>query len=103
MGMPISHYVWCMKVAECPHKVNIFVDAQGSAKLADFGLAIIIEVTTGGMMTVSAPKGMVAWMAPERNSVEGPVLWLAPSVDVYLFGILCHTVVWSHSLFVSTT
>jgi serine/threonine protein kinase len=102
-GYVNSPYGWCTKVAECPHKVNIFVDAQASAKLADFGLAIIIEATTGGMTTVSAPKGTVAWMSPERNNVEGPVLRLAPSMDVYSFGILFHTVSWSHSLDVSTT
>jgi serine/threonine protein kinase len=72
--------------------VNIFVDDQASAKLADFGLAVTIEATTGGMTTLSSPKGTVAWMSPEWNSLEGSILRLAPPVDVYSFGILCHTV-----------
>jgi eukaryotic-like serine/threonine-protein kinase len=96
MATSVRHYELCTTVAEYPYKANIFVDAQGSAKLADFGLAIIIELTTGGMTTVSAPKGTVAWMSPERNNVEGPVLRLAPSMDVYSFGILCHTVLLLH-------
>jgi serine/threonine protein kinase len=101
--MPFWRYGSCIPVAEYPHKVNIFVDAQSSAKLADFGLAIIIEATTGGMTTASAPKGTVAWMSPERNNVEGPVLRLAPSMDVYSFGILCYTVTWLHFTDVFTT
>jgi serine/threonine protein kinase len=72
--------------------VNVFVDNEGSAKLADFGLAIVIEATAGGMTTLSTPKGTVAWMAPERNNAEGSVLRLAPPMDVYSFGILCYTV-----------
>jgi hypothetical protein len=73
-------------------QVNIFIDDQTSVRLADFGLAIVIEATTGGSMTTSGPKGTVAWMAPERISPEGPTPRLVPPMDIYSFGILCHTV-----------
>jgi serine/threonine protein kinase len=72
--------------------VNVFVDNQISAKLADFGLAFVIESTTGGLTTASGPKGTVAWMSPERTTSEGPTPKMSPPMDVYSFGILCHTV-----------
>jgi serine/threonine protein kinase len=69
---------------------NIFVDDCASAKIADFGLAIISEVTGGGTTTThTGPKGTVAWMSPER--INGPSR-LKPPMDVYSFGILCLTV-----------
>jgi serine/threonine protein kinase len=74
------------------------VDELGTPKVADFGLAIIIESTTSGKATLSAPKGTVAWMSPERNNAEGPTPRLAPSMDVYSFGILCHTVLFQYIL-----
>jgi serine/threonine protein kinase len=69
---------------------NIFVDDRASAKIADFGLAIISEVTGGGTTTThTGPKGTVAWMSPER--IDGTSR-LTPPMDVYSFGILCLTV-----------
>jgi serine/threonine protein kinase len=63
------------------------------AKIADFGLAILIEAATGSRTaSLTSPKGTVAWMAPERHSFDGPVLRLAPSMDVYSFGMICITV-----------
>jgi hypothetical protein len=82
----ISHSVLTTKQA------NVFIDGGGMAKLADFGLAIIMEKTGGAIITKSGPKGTVAWMSPERNNIDGPTLKLAPPMDVYSFGILCRTV-----------
>jgi serine/threonine protein kinase len=72
-------------------KVNIFVDEYRMAKIADFGLAIITEATTGGSekSSTSSPKGTVAWMSPERNHFDGCVPRLSPAMDVYSFGMLC--------------
>jgi serine/threonine protein kinase len=71
-------------------QVNIFVDDRLSAKIADFGLAVISEATGGGAATTQTGlKGTVAWMSPER--INGASR-LAPSIDVYAFGILWLTV-----------
>jgi hypothetical protein len=45
--------------------------------------------TDGATITKSVPKGTVAWMC---DNLEGPTLELAPPMDVYSFGILCHVV-----------
>jgi serine/threonine protein kinase len=71
-------------------QVNIFVDDRLSAKIADFGLAVISEATGGGTATThTGLKGTVAWMSPER--INGASR-LAPSMDVYSFGIVWLTV-----------
>jgi serine/threonine protein kinase len=70
-------------------KMNVLIDAYVSAKLADFGLAVIYETTTSGSTTNSAAKGTVAWMSPERHDAERR---LKPPMDVYSFGILCYAV-----------
>jgi serine/threonine protein kinase len=76
------------------HKINILVDHQATAKLADFGLAILIEATKDGSTTMYLAEGTAAWMSPERLTaeMEDCSLQPAPPMDVYSFGILCHTV-----------
>ena len=46
-------------------KVNVLIDSSHSARLADFGLATIIDEQTS-MTTIShGPRGTTRWMAPE--------------------------------------
>jgi serine/threonine protein kinase len=68
------------------------VDNNASAKIADFGLAVISEGTTAGRMKTSASgaKGTVAWMSPERLNMDHHQL--TPAMDVYSFGVLCYAV-----------
>jgi len=47
-------------------KANILIDSRGSARLADFGLAIIIDESTVGSTTGGRElRGTTRWMAPE--------------------------------------
>jgi serine/threonine protein kinase len=47
-------------------KVNILIDSTHSARLADFGLAMIIDESTVGSTTGGhGPRGTTRWMAPE--------------------------------------
>ena len=47
-------------------KANVLIDSGRSARLADFGLAIIIEESTLGSTTGSGEiRGTTRWMAPE--------------------------------------
>ena len=47
-------------------KANILIDSRCSARLADFGLTMIIDEATGGSTTGNhGPRGTTRWMAPE--------------------------------------
>ena len=47
-------------------KANVLVNSMGSALLADFGLAIIIDESTVGSTTGGREiRGTTRWMAPE--------------------------------------
>ena len=53
--------------AEWSCKVNILIDSECRARLADFGLAVIVDETTSHMTTTadSDVGGTTRWMAPE--------------------------------------
>ena len=47
-------------------KANVLVDSKCSARLADFGLAMIVDESTAGSTTGGhGPRGTTRWMAPE--------------------------------------
>lgn len=47
-------------------KVNILIDQDGHARLADFGLAIIVSESTSLSTSTSASvRGTIEWMSPE--------------------------------------
>jgi serine/threonine protein kinase len=71
--------------------VNILVDIEGHAKLADFGLTHVGDVTTGRMSTHQTGHGSARWMSPERIKEDGDVR-IKDSDDVYSFGCLIYSV-----------
>jgi serine/threonine protein kinase len=81
-----------LRCANVATQVNVFVDNNASAKIADFGLAVISEGTTAGRMKTSASgaKGTPAWMSPERINMDHH--HPTPAMDVYSFGVLCYAV-----------
>jgi serine/threonine protein kinase len=74
---------------------NVFIDDGGHAQVADFGITIVGDQTSGRMSTLTSTPGSVRWMAPERfgfgddEQDEDQSDRLMPSVDVWAFGCLC--------------
>ena len=63
MSANIRHRVW--SDLDCA-KGNVLIDPSCSARLADFGLAMIIDESTLGSTTAGhGPRGTTRWMAPE--------------------------------------
>ncbi|KAJ3102228.1 hypothetical protein HDU96_009710 [Phlyctochytrium bullatum] len=70
--------------------INILVDENGRAFVADFGFAYLKKVTsTRQTSTGSLVAGTLRWMAPERL-LGGPP---TAAVDVYAFAMTCYEVV----------
>ncbi|KAF9648290.1 kinase-like protein [Thelephora ganbajun] len=80
--------------------VNILVDSEYRARLADFGLAVVIdESITGGTAESRAKRGTYRWMAPElmdpgEFGFTGELLKELPSMstDVYAIGMTIYEV-----------
>jgi serine/threonine protein kinase len=67
--------------------MNIFVDSNRLAQLADFGL-VYLEESTGGRFTTTSMRMNTRWTSPQRLSGEAKT-W---SDDVYSFACLCYFV-----------
>jgi len=73
--------------------VNILIDSQCRARLADFGLAtIVVESTSGTTTAVGKKQGTVRWMAPELLYPEtfgftGRLEKQLPSKDTDIYAI----------------
>jgi serine/threonine protein kinase len=60
---------------------NVLIDSTGRAKIADFGLSKLVDLT---MTHVTGVTGSVAWAAPEVLQEEA----YRDSADVYSFGVI---------------
>ncbi|EIN12457.1 kinase-like protein [Punctularia strigosozonata HHB-11173 SS5] len=81
-------YLHCLSVVHgdlrCGIQSNILVDRKGHAKLADFGLSVIMA---GEKVTPTTSNGSYRWNAPELLAT-GDVHRTLHS-DVYAFGCVC--------------
>ena len=77
-------------------KVNILIDSEYRARLADFGLTVIVDETTSHRTAATDGKlrGTIRWMAPEllfpdRFGFTGKLANQLPSkdTDIYAIGI----------------
>ena len=74
-------------------KVNILIDSQHRARLADFGLAVIVnESMRGTTAVVGKSKGTARWMAPELSYPDafgftGKFKKQLPSKDTDIYAI----------------
>ena len=83
----VSH--GCIADADHCHQANILIDSNHCARVADFGLAIVVEESITHEM-----KGTPRWMAPELMAPEmfgftGESLKQLPSksTDIYAIGM----------------
>lgn len=80
-------------------QVNIFIDDEGHARLADFGLTIIGDLTANRMPTTAGQAGTVRWLPPEQlDTFDAGVGRRSTAGDVYAFGCLVVAVRVSFSL-----
>jgi serine/threonine protein kinase len=70
--------------------MNVFVDDQHRAVLADFGLSIVGDSSRDAMTATGTGAGSIRWMSPERFAEICPRRSRAN--DVYAFGCLCYLV-----------
>ena len=69
-------------------KVNVFLDDDGTTRLADFGIAVIEHV--GSSYTRPQQGGAAGWKAPELLDAEDDTFVRpTPATDVYAFGCVC--------------
>ena len=76
-------------------KVNILIDSEYRARLADFGLTVVIDESTAGSTTNHCGmRGTIRWMAPEMMYPEkfgftGKYKKRLPSrsTDIYALGM----------------
>jgi tetratricopeptide (TPR) repeat protein len=69
---------------------NILVGAGGEPKVADFGLARLVEADAS-VSASGARKGTPLYMAPEQ--VEGRAHEITPRTDVYALGVLLYEII----------
>jgi len=93
----VSAQPYCMVGPDLDYtKANILVDSECSARLADFGLAMIIDESTVGFTTGGDEiQGTTRWMAPELLYPEqygfpsNCQKWLpSKGTDIYALGMV---------------
>jgi eukaryotic-like serine/threonine-protein kinase len=75
---------------------NVLLDRWGNARLADFGIARLVDTT--GLTATGRTLGTPAYLAPEQ--VAGSVV--GPAVDVYALGLLLIECISGHRAFEGT-
>src|SRR5262249_31656188 len=66
---------------------NILLDDEGNARVADFGLAKVLNLDASQTLT-GAVVGTAAYMAPEQ--AEGMGLPVGPVADVWALGVILY-------------
>jgi serine/threonine protein kinase len=70
-------------------QANIFINIEGRAQVADFGLAVVGDVTVGRLSSMGGAGGHLRYMAPERVSPSSPDSRRTSAADVYSFACIC--------------
>ena len=81
----------CDDTKRC-RKINILIDSERRARLADFGLAMLVDEMASRTTAVGRPGGMARWMAPELFLPEefgftGKLQKQLPSKDTDIYAI----------------
>jgi hypothetical protein len=80
-------------------QANIHVDATGTARIADFGLMTMTDMSTAVLSGAAVSSGgMFAWMSPELlDPPPGSNGRPTRESDCYALGMVIYEVSWSHS------
>jgi len=79
---------------------NIMLPSDGRAVLNDFGLAKMVEATSG-LTTTGAITGTPAYMSPEQ--IEGDKTKIGPASDLYSLGVVLYEMVTGRVPFTADT
>jgi len=80
-------------------QANILIDNAGTARVADFGLMIMADLSTILISeTVVSPGGTLCWMSPELLDPERFGSSGRPTCesDCYALGMVIYEVSWLH-------
>jgi serine/threonine-protein kinase len=80
---------------------NVLLTPDGVPKIADFGLAKLLDVEEGGQTQTDMILGTPSYMAPEQ--AEGLSKAIGPSADVYALGAILYAALTGHPPFLGQT
>ncbi|WP_435880213.1 protein kinase domain-containing protein [Streptomyces zaomyceticus] len=78
---------------------NLLVDADGTVKLADFGIARFVDDPSGALTTTGQIVGTGLYLAPERALGQSA----SPASDVYSLGCVLYQLLTGHTPFRADT
>ena len=93
-GVNAMHFI-CLSLYLRMKQANILVDSAGTARLTDFGLMAMVDLSTVAFSkTMVSPGGTLGWMSPELLDPQrfGSDGCSTPESDCYALGMVAYEV-----------